>query len=84
MLTTEMRLHFNDECPSIGSGIRFVTVRRGKKWVYLKPRAGGRWSKMRLDVFDVLFATSKAAAKRAMKADDSINREVRKLLAGVT
>jgi hypothetical protein len=31
------RVWFNDECPAVGSGVRFVEVRTiGRKWVYLR------------------------------------------------
>lgn len=97
MDTNEIQLHFADECPNIGSGLRLVQVRRGKKWVYLRPRLGGRWSKMLIPVFEKLFAAQlkdKAAAvervvkrikkpvEQADRDNEFINREVRKLLAG--
>ena len=35
------RLHINDELPRIGSGVRQVLVRVGRKWVYVAEPGGG-------------------------------------------
>ncbi len=34
-MLTLLTAHFKDEAPAIGSGFRFVYVKRGRKWVYL-------------------------------------------------
>lgn len=31
------KVWFKDEAPAIGSGIRYVEVFEGRKWVYLRP-----------------------------------------------
>ena len=40
MKTKEHLIYFQDEAPMIGSGWRRVTVKKGRKWVYLASKYG--------------------------------------------
>jgi len=56
---TEIRatIHLEDECPRLGSGLRIVTIKVGRKWAYLTDVANGRRQKITLDTLEKLNPT---------------------------
>jgi hypothetical protein len=53
---TEIRatIQFEDEAPKIGSGLRIVNIKIGRKWAYLTDVANGRRQKITLDTLEKL------------------------------
>ena len=53
---TEIRaiIQFEDDCPKIGSGLRIVNIKVGRKWAYLTDVANGRRQKITLDTLEKL------------------------------
>ncbi len=50
------RAHFNDECPAIGAGWRFIWVKEGRKWAYLVYAPTALTVRMKLATFEGLHA----------------------------
>jgi hypothetical protein len=44
---TARRLYFDDDCPRLGSGMRYCDIKVGRKWVYITDRANGNRVKLR-------------------------------------
>ncbi len=49
-MSVRTRLHFEDECPRIGNGVRIVDVKLGNKWAHLKA-LNGKKSKLPLATY---------------------------------
>jgi hypothetical protein len=47
-----MRLYFDDDCPRLGSGMRYCDIKIGLKWVHITDRANG--TKARLSMRQAL------------------------------
>ncbi len=66
-------VQFKDEAPAIGSGLRFVFVKQGHKWVYLLSPYALRTCRVRRQVWDKMHPVE-------ITDPDTIGR-VRKVLA---
>lgn len=49
----DIYIHFHDEVPTLGAGLRKVRVREGAKWAYLTDCMGRR-ARITLDLLDLL------------------------------
>ncbi len=53
----DCRIYFGDEAPAIGCGWRGVTIRKlGRKWAHIMETATGTRARLRLEVWERLFA----------------------------
>lgn len=72
-----LSVHLKDEAPAIGSGLRFVFVKQGRKWVYLLSPYTMRACKMRRGTWEALGAaevTDPEALTRARLALKAVCR----------
>lgn len=51
-------IHFHDECPKLGQGLRPVHVKVGNKVVYLTSPTSGKTARLKRAVFEEMLAKS--------------------------